>query len=55
MCRSNMLFLRIILGNQISNIYASFNKDMIFERYDKISLSNECGEVIYTNREKVKI
>jgi len=55
MCRSNMLFLRIIIRNQISNLHASFKNDMIFERYEKISLSNECAEVIYTNREKVKI
>ena len=45
----------MIIGNQISNIHVSFNKDMIFERYEKISLGNECAEVIYTNREKVKI
>ena len=49
-----MLFLRIIIGIQISNILVSFNKikELIFERYEKISLSNECGEVISTNREK---
>ena len=37
-----MLFLRII-GIQISNILVSFNKlkEWIFERYEKISLSNE--------------
>ena len=50
-----MLFLRIAIGNQISNIHVSFNKEVIFERYEKISLSNECAEVISTNLEKVKI
>ena len=52
-----MLFLRIIIDNQISNILLSFNKlkELIFERYEKISLSNECAEVISTNLEKVKI
>ena len=41
-CRSDVLFLRII-GVQISNIPVSFNKlkEWIFERYEKISLSNE--------------
>ena len=36
-----MLFLRIIMGIQISNTIVSFNKlkEMIFERYEKISLS----------------
>ena len=48
-----MLFLRIIIGKQISNIHVSFNKEIIFERYGKISLSNECAEVISTNLEKV--
>ena len=28
---------------------------MIFQQYEKISLSNECAEVISTNLEKVKI
>ena len=28
---------------------------MIFERFEKISLSNECAKMIYTNLEKVKI
>ena len=50
-----MLFLRIIIGNQISNIHVGFNKEIIFERYGKISLINECAEVISTNLEKVKI
>ena len=52
-----MLFLRIIIGIQISNTIVSFNilEEMIFERYEKISLSNECAEVISTNLEKVKI
>ena len=45
------------IGIQISNILVSFNKlkELIFERYEKISLSNECAEVISTNLEKVKI
>ena len=50
-----MLFLRIIIGNQISNMHVSFNKDMTFERYEKISLNKECAGVIHTNHEKVKI
>ena len=52
-----MLFLRMIICNQISNIhvYVSFNKDMIFERYEKVLLSNECAEVISSNLEKNKI
>ena len=50
-----MLFLRIIIGNQISNIHVSFNKEIIFERYEKTSSSNECAEVISTNLEKVQI
>jgi len=50
-----MLFLGIIIGNQISSIHVSFNKEMIFERYEKISLSNECAEVIPTSLEEVKI
>jgi len=50
-----MLFLRTIIGNQISNIHVSFNKDMIFERYEKILLSNECAELISSNLEKNKI
>ena len=50
-----MLFLRIIIGNQISKIHVIFNKDMIFERYEKILLSNECAAVISSNPEKVKI
>ena len=49
-----MLFLRIT-GNQISNLHVSFNKEIIYERYRKISLSNECAEVISTNLEEVKI
>ena len=48
-----MLFLRMIIGNQISNMHVSFNKEK--EGYEKISLSNECAEVISTNHEKVKI
>ena len=48
-----MLFLRMIIGNQISTIYVSFNKEK--EGYEKTSLSNECAEVISTNHEKVKI
>ena len=54
-CRSNMLFLRIITSNQISNLHVSLNKEIIFERYRKTSLSNECAEVISTNLEEVKI
>ena len=52
-----MLFLRIIIGIQLSNILVSFNKvkEQIFERYEKISLSNECAEVTSANPEKVKI
>ena len=50
-----MLFVRIITGNQISNLHVSFNKEIIFERHRKISLSNECAEVISTNLEEVKI
>ena len=52
-----MLFLRIIIDNQISNILVSFNKlkELIFERYEKISLTNECAEVISKNLAKVKI
>ena len=52
-----MLFLRIVVGIQISNTIVSFNKlkEMIFERYEKISLSNECAKVMSTNLEKVKI
>ena len=48
-----MLFLRII-GIQISNILVSFNKlkELIFERYEKISLSNECAEVMSTKLKK---
>ena len=49
-----MLFIRIITGNQISN-NVSFNKEIIYERYQKISLGNECAEVISTNLEEVKI
>ena len=49
------LFLRIITGNEISNLHVSFNKEIIYERYRKISLSNECAEVISTNLEEVKI
>ena len=49
-----MLFLRIITGNQISNLHVSLNKEIIFERYRKTSLSNECAEVISTNLEEVK-
>ena len=48
-----MLFLRMIIGNQISIMHVSFNKEK--EGYEKISLSNECAEVISTNHEKVKI
>ena len=48
-----MLFLRMIIGNQISTINVSFNKEK--EGYEKTSLSNECAEVISTNHEKVKI
>jgi len=48
-----MLFLRIITGNQISNLHVSYNKEIIFERYRKILLSNECAEVISTNLEEV--
>ena len=46
-----MLFLRIIIGIQISNILVSFNKlkELIFERYKKVSLRNECAQVISTN------
>ena len=52
-----MLFLRIIIGIQISNRIVSFNKlkEMIFERYENISLSNECAKVMSTNLEKGKI
>ena len=52
-----MLFLRIIIGIQISYTIVSFNKlkEMIVERYYKISLSNECAKVMSTNLEKVKI
>ena len=49
------LFLRIITGNEISNLHVSLNKEIIFERYRKISLSNERAEVISTNLEEVKI
>ena len=51
----NVLFLRIIIGIQISNTIVSLNKlkEMIFERYEKISLSNECAEVISTNLVKI--
>ena len=57
MCRSNVLFLRIIIGIQIFNTIVSFNKlkEMVFERYEKISLSNECAKVMSSNLEKVKI
>ena len=44
-----------MIGNQISHIHVSCNKDIIFERYEKVSPSNECAEVMYSNREKVKI
>ena len=52
-----MLFLRIIIGIQISNTIVSLSKlkEMIFERYEKISLSNECAKVMSTNLEKVEI
>ena len=38
-----MLILRITIGIQISNIHVSFNKlkELIFERHEKISSSNE--------------
>ena len=44
-------------GIRISNILVSFRKlkELIFERYEKTSLSNDCAEVISTNLEKVKI
>ena len=48
-----MLFLKMVIGNQISNIHVSFNKEK--EGYEKISLSNECAEVISTKHEKIKI
>ena len=42
-------------NNQIFNMHVSFNNEMIFQRYEKISLSNECAEVIAKDLEKVKI
>ena len=42
-------------SNIYSNVHVSLNKEMIFERYETISLSNECAEVISKNLEKVKI
>ena len=50
-----MLFVRLIIGNQISDIHASFNKSVIFQRYENMSLGNKCAEVISINPEKVKI
>ena len=50
------IFKNIIIGIQILTI-VSFNKlkEIIFERYEKISMSNECAKVMSTNLEKVKI
>ena len=51
------IFKNIIIGIQISNTIVSLNKlkEIIFERYEKISVSNECAKVMSTNLEKVKI
>ena len=51
----NVLFLRKMIGIQISSTIVSLNKlkEMIFERYEKISLSNERAEVISTNLVKI--
>ena len=51
-----MLFLRII-GIQISNILVSFNKlkEWIFERYEKISLSNAKKARVYCSRRAFSI
>ena len=45
----------IFKNNYCQYTIVSFNEDMIFQRYEKISLSNESAEVMYTKREKVKI